>query len=431
MGFFMAPWKRTLYAVWAAQLLAMSGFWMVMPFLAERIRVLDGVSVGKAAELMGWASFTAGICMACFSPIWGVLSDRYGRKAMSLRAMLGGALVVTLMGIAPNATSIIICRALQGALTGSIAASVGLVASVTPARHAGYALGMVHGAVYSGVFIGPLLGGVVCDRFSFQTSCTFAAVLLILAALFMLLGAQENFIPIPARHRKTRGSYKTLLGIGSFRAALLVLFFINLGACAVIPVFQFFVKELAGNIQSSGQFSQKIYALAQFLVQADSNGLVAPGKVLNTLTGVIFGCTGIASAIGAIILGRFSDKVGHRRILIICAVISAIITVPHIFIFSIGQLFLLRLVYGFIAAGMVPSANALIRRSVKQEQVGKAFGLSSSIGALGWAFGPLIGGYLATNSLRTPFWLTAAMFAVLSIYAFIFLRSRRSAQPGS
>lgn len=395
---------------------------MVMPFLAERIRVLDGVSVGRAAELMGWASFAAGMGLACFSPVWGALADRYGRKSMSLRAMLGGALVVTLMGIAPNATSIIICRILQGALTGSVTAAVALVASITPARHAGYAIGMVHGAVYSGVFVGPLLGGVICDRFSFQTSCTFAAVILIIAALLMLLGARENFTPIPAHQRKTRGSYRALLGISGFRTTLLVLFFVHFGACAVIPVFQFFVKELAGNIQSSGPLSQKIYALAQFLVQPDVGGLIAPGKVLNTLTGVIFGFTGIASAIGAIVLGRFSDNWGHRRLLIICAVISALVTVPHIFARSIGQLFLLRLAYGFIAAGMVPSVTALIRRSVKQEQVGKAFGLSTSIGSLGSAVGPLAGGYLAANSLRTPFWLTAAMFAALSIYAFIFLR---------
>ena len=418
----MAAWKRTLYSVWAAQLLALSGFWMVMPFLADRIRVLDGVPVARAAQLMGWASFSAGMGMVCFSPLWGSLADRYGRKAMSIRAMLGGALVVTLMGIAPNAAFIIVCRALQGALTGSVAAAIALVASVTPARHAGYALGMIHGAAFSGVFVGPLLGGVVCDRFSFQTSCALAAVFLIVAALLILLGAQEDFTPIPKPHRKTRGSYKAILASRGFRTAVIILLILNLGACAVIPVFQFFVEELAGNIRHSGALSHKLYATAQFLVQTGTDGLIPPRKLLNTLTGTIFGFTGIASAIGAIVLGRLSDKWGHRRLLIICALLSGLVTIPHVFARSLGQLFLLRLAYGFVVAGIVPGTNAIIRRTVKQEQVGKAFGLSTSVSSLGWAFGPLVGGYLATNSLRAPFWFTAITFALLSVYAIAFLR---------
>ena len=420
----VAPWRRTLYATWIAQILAMSGFWMVMPFLAVRIRELSGTDVSTATTLTGWAGFAAGMAMTGFAPVWGALADRYGRKAMILRAMLAGAVVMTLMGFMKTVGGIIFCRALQGMLTGSITASVTLVSSVTPTRHSGYALGMIHGAVYSGIFIGPLLGGVVCDRFSFQTSCIVAGGILTVATLLVLFGAREEFKPIPKHERGERDSYKALIGTKGFFAAILAIFIINFGVCVTIPVFQFFVEDLAGNIQSSGVLSQKLYSAAEYFVRADTSGHVAPGRVINTLTGTVFGFAGIASAGAAILLGRFGDRWGHWKILTLCAILAGLITIPHIFATSIGELFLLRLGYGFVSAGIVPSANAIIRRVVRQEHVGRAYGLSTSVGALGWALGPLTGGYVGKHSLRSPFLITAIMLLAVGLYVALFLRPR-------
>ena len=70
--------------------------------------------------------------MAIFSPIWGGLADRYGRKLMVERAMFGGAVLMGAMGFVQNVQQLVILLTLQGCLTGTIAAATTLVASSIP-----------------------------------------------------------------------------------------------------------------------------------------------------------------------------------------------------------------------------------------------------------------------------------------------------------
>ena len=119
----MGPsWKKTFYALCIAQFIAMLGFSFVMPFLSFYIKHLP-VPVPEGPEADKWAGIiimAGGLPMVVCGPIWGLLADRYGRKPMVLRAMLGGAIVIALMGCAQNVTHLLILRILQGILTGTI-----------------------------------------------------------------------------------------------------------------------------------------------------------------------------------------------------------------------------------------------------------------------------------------------------------------------
>src|SRR5690554_1559065 len=87
-------WRRTLWAVWFAQLLAAVGFSFVMPFLPFFVRDLGVADDRMVGAWSGVAMFAAGLSLTIFQPIWGSLADRYGRKLMLQRAMFGGAIMI-------------------------------------------------------------------------------------------------------------------------------------------------------------------------------------------------------------------------------------------------------------------------------------------------------------------------------------------------
>jgi DHA1 family multidrug resistance protein-like MFS transporter len=324
--------------------------------------------------------------MTVFAPIWGILADRYGRKLMVLRSMFGGAVVLALMAFARNVSDLLVLRLLQGALTGTVTASVALVASVAPVNRSGYALGMMQAAVFGGASIGPLLGGAMADKLGFRPPFFVAAAVLLIGGLLVRFGVQEQVGSQPVVRERKRGSFAEVIGATGFIVATFALFQIQFANTAVSPVFVLFVEKLNGT----------------------------PLGVA-TITGGIMSVAGIAAAFSAGMFGRFGDAWGHKRLLVVSTLFAGLITLPQAFARDVGQLFVLRVLLGLAAAGIMPSANAIIRSITVEENVGTAFGLVSSASCLGTALGPLAGGYLAASmGLPAPFVLTGMVLVLTS-----------------
>src|SRR5690625_768113 len=96
-------WQRMLWILALAQLLSSVGFSMIFPFLPNYVTSLGAVSGISIAFWTGAVFSAQAITMSIASPLWGAVADRFGRKPMLVRALIGGALVVTLMGFVSNA----------------------------------------------------------------------------------------------------------------------------------------------------------------------------------------------------------------------------------------------------------------------------------------------------------------------------------------
>ena len=134
----MREWRRNLTAMWIAQTLSIIGFSFTSPFLPLFLRELG---LRDQNEIVWWAGLmnaASALVMAVTAPLWGALADRYGRKPMVLRSMFGGAIIIGLMAIAPNVQTLFALRLIQGALTGTVTASIALVASITPRENRRY-----------------------------------------------------------------------------------------------------------------------------------------------------------------------------------------------------------------------------------------------------------------------------------------------------
>ena len=163
--------------MFSAQLLSAVGFSTIFPFLPNYVEHL-GSARGAPLLLMVTLVFSGqAVAMAVASPVWGALSDRWGRKPMVERALYGGAVLILLMGFARSAEELVVLRILQGMVTGVVSAGTTLVASVAPRERLGYAMGVMQTGLWAGVSVGPVLGGFLEYLFGYRIAFVLTAVL--------------------------------------------------------------------------------------------------------------------------------------------------------------------------------------------------------------------------------------------------------------
>jgi DHA1 family multidrug resistance protein-like MFS transporter len=397
-------WERTLWAAWVAQLISITAFALVMPFMPFYIRDL-GVK-GEAAVSM-WSGITitaSGLMLALFSPVWGTLADRYGRKLMVERAMFGGAIILLIMGSVRNVYQLVLLRGLQGVFTGTMTASNTLVSSVVPRDKMAFSLGLMYTAVLTGNCVGPWVGGVIADHWGYRTPFYFSSALLLIGGLVVLWMVRENFVPLPPGAPRRTGLRKTF-GFKGLAALLGVFFFMSFSTSFVGPIFPLFVEKLAVGLPPA------------------------------TISGMLMGITGVAAGISAIIVGRISDRIGHRRLLVASTLASGILSIPQAAVTHLWQLFGLRVLGGFATGGTSPTMNAIVGSSVPPEITGRAYGFCASANSFGFALGPLAGATLSAHmGLRWPFAVMGVLLILCAGFVQVFLRPKPyvpAGMPGS
>ena len=392
-------WKSTFVFSFLAQILGILGFSFATPFLPFFIGELGVDDPGRRALWAGIALSSAGLTFALFAPVWGALADRYGRKPMVCRAMFGGSVALLLMSFAKTLPQLVAFRFFQGMFSGTLAASIALVASVVPQHRSGVTLGMMQAAVFIGNGVGPFIGGLAADAFGYRASFRVGAVLTLLGGLLVLFGTREDFVPRTTKQRQGNPGFLAILLLPGFAISVIVMFGVRLSNSINNPSFPLIIESIVGKVPN-----------------------------LNSIAGGIIATAAIAAAVSSGLLGYVGDRIGRRPILIACCLGTSLACVGQFLAYSLGSLALARLLFGFTVAGMLPAANAMIHSIVDKQSIGKAYGLATSLSMLGTAAGPSIGGYLAmSQGLRVPFLVTASAQIALATMVFFCLRERRVA----
>jgi MFS family permease len=141
-------------------------------------------------------------------------------------------------------------------------------------------------------------------------------------------------------------------------------------------------------------------------------------RLLSTTTGALFAATGLAALIAAPWWGRRSNRLGHHRTLAIALLGSAATLFGQGLVTGVGQLLVLRLLYGCFVAGVLPPLLGFISVASPAERRGGLMGLSSSATMLGNLLGPLARGFVGGHfGLRAVFLGSAALMIVVTWYA--------------
>jgi MFS transporter, DHA1 family, multidrug resistance protein len=362
----------------------------IMPLFLPELGVTSDAGIAMWSGILnGSTSFVA----AFASPLWGRLADRHGRKPMLLRSSCAIAVFTAFMGMALNVWQFFAARALMGVFAGFSSTAMALVASQVPEQRLGYALGLLSTGQLVGSLVGPVIGGLLADitgSYRIPFYCTSAITLASMALVWR--GVRENFVRPDGRQRARSGIRGLALMIGA--AGILPLFFVlfmaQFSTRAVQPVVTLFVQEIVG-------------------MRPD----------LATLGGVAFSVTGLAGMIAVPLLGRHSDEIGYRRVLLICLAGATLTSLPQAFAYSYWSFTVERFAVGLFIGGILPTANALIGRMVSRSERGTIYGMTASATFLGNSLGPLTGGAIAASlGLRWVFLITAALLLANLVWVY-------------
>lgn len=397
-------WRRPLYIIFLAQVVTMIGFSSVFPFLPLYVKSLGSTTSLGVDALSGLVFSGQALTMMVASPMWGALADRWGRKLMVVRATFGGAVILAAMAFVHSAEQLVVLRMIQGVITGVVGAANALVASIVPRDRTGYAMGLMQVGMGIGIGVGPMIGGAVADAFGYDAAFFVTSAMLALSGVIVVMGVDEGFSarPVLKSQRPSLWSvWRRILCTRGIPAVYGLGFMNQLGRMIYVPILPLFVLTLLDN----------------------------PGQV-NSFAGLMIGLSSAATALFSVFLGRGGDRIGHRRILIVCAAGCALFFVLQSMASQSYHLLLMQVLTGIALGGVVPSISALLAQYTQAGQEGAVYGLDNSINSAARAIGPMVGVAISTLwGLRAVFRSTAILYLATAFVAVLFLPRMHTTLP--
>ncbi|CAG7646608.1 MFS transporter [Paenibacillus allorhizosphaerae] len=380
-------WKRNLFFLWIGTFLVSMAYSVSIPFMSIYLQE----DLGVTDHLEAWTGiiFSATfLASSLIAPFWGSIADKYGRKPMMLRAGICLSLAYFLYFVVQNPYELIAARILEGLLAGYIPSAIALVATNTPDKHVGYALGIISTASAAASVIGPLLGGVISHMIGPRDTFFVAGSMVFIAFLIALFWVKEpSFKKSEARRSSVISDLKVAASNRILMGALFVVFITSTATMLLEPLLTVYVLKL-GSSESSASLN----------------------------AGIIFSAVGIATLISAPFWGKYGSRIGYEKVLFIGLLGGGIGNLLQIAFHSLVGFGSLRFVYGLFFAAVFPALNAFIAQHTDPAFRSRAFGLNQSANQLGLLVGPLAGGFLATQlSIPVVFAITGSLLLFVAL----------------
>jgi DHA1 family tetracycline resistance protein-like MFS transporter len=390
---------RPLLIVFLTIFIDLVGFGIVIPlltFFAEEFHATP-VDIGLLVASYSMMQFV-------FSPIWGNLSDRYGRRPILFLTILGSSVGYLLIGIAGSLWMIYAGRILGGVMGGNLSTAQAYIADVTSRENRARGMGLFGMAFGLGFILGPALAGVL-SKFGMRVPFLFAAALSFINAilLYFILPESRIFKPHdPAVERKSRWS--ELGSVFENRRFTLV----TIEYFLLVTAFSFMTTAFA------------YYTMVKFRYGADGTGY------LLAYVGVL------AAVMQGLVFGRLASRFGESKLVIAGSLllVLSLVIVPFISEENGGLLVLLLGIAGFAVGNSIasPGLTSLASKTTDESQQGRSLGVLQSAASLARVIGPLATGVLLNNAvgevddvtiLRT-FWVAAVIMLVAFLTAVYF-----------
>ncbi len=391
-------WKRNLLFVWISQMLAMAGFGMCMPFIPIFMREVLHVEESSRGFFVSAFAF-AGLTSLCIgTAFWGMISDRFGRKLMLLRANYGAAILFPLLGFAPDVYSLIAIRFLCSFFSGTANPARTLLVSNTPEEKHGYVLGMLSTASTSGNMAGCFLGGILVEFTGYKFVFLCCGFLYVIGGLLTQFFVKEDFSVSRAK-KKVRKSLTSFRQIASPLVIGLMSLFLIMGMY--------------------GRITQPFAAMLVEMVNGHDNAAFWTGvtSLFTAAGGLISGC----------LFGWISEKFSHLKILLFAVGVTAVSTFFLPFTGNIYILIVVRFLAALLGGGLHPLLLMWLSRSTDAELKGTYFGWSSSIHQAGGLISSLLSGVVVLYGGVGGVYITSA-FLTLLMFPFIFYTLKKD--PG-
>ncbi|MFH1462459.1 MAG: MFS transporter [bacterium] len=353
--------RPSLFFIYLTIFMNIVGFGMIFPLLPTYAKHFQASDL-----LIGFLAASFALAQLLFSPIWGRLSDRFGRKPIIAMSLLGNTFSFLLFGFAPSLVWIFVARFLQGLFSAAaLPVAHAYVADITKDEERVKTMGRLGASLGLGFIFGPAIGGTLASVYfplpffiaSFVAMLNFVSVLLFLPESLSLksekLVLKEGLLNIP----------RILKGLRGNLAPFFVLAFI-------------WAFGLSNNQVAVPLFSMEKLGLS-----------------VGTI-GILFALMGLTGALTqGLFLTKFTSFFGERRSIIIGLAIMALALIIMPFSFAVPVLSIIMMAVAFGSSISRPTVNALLSRETK-EGYGTTMGIVTSFESFGRILGPILGGML-------------------------------------
>src|SRR5690606_17433690 len=153
--------NKALVVILAAVMLDAVGIGLIFPILPALLREVGHTS--DISMILGLMLALYSACQFLFSPILGVLSDRFGRRPVLLVSLAGAAIDYIVMAFAPELWLLVIGRAIAGVTSANMAVATAYITDISSEDERARRFGLFHAMFGIGFIIGPVLGGMLGD----------------------------------------------------------------------------------------------------------------------------------------------------------------------------------------------------------------------------------------------------------------------------
>ncbi len=381
-------WRRNLAVCLLGSFTTIVAMTLLLPFLpiyVEQLGVSDRAAIAQWSGVAYGATFFAAALVA---PLWGRLADRYGRKLMLIRASLGMAVAMSLIGMAHNVWELVGLRLFAGFAGGYASGSTILVATQTPKARSGWALGMLTSGIMAGNLVGPLIGGALPPLIGIRGTFWLAGGVIFLTFIATTVFIKEDKRPAPERKAAAEAGWSEIPDKRPVVAMLAMGLLLMVANMSIEPIITIYVGQL---------------------VEASRVTIVS---------GIAMSAAALGSILSASRLGQLADRSGHWRVMIGGLVVSALLLIPQAFVTTGWQLVALRFLMGLALGGLLPCVTSIIRHNVPDSIVGRVLGYSTSSQYAGQVVGPLLGGFVGGHiGMRAVFLGTSLLMGLGAVYA--------------
>ena len=393
------------------------GFGIVIPLLPRY-----GETLGASPAQLGALLASYSLLQFVFSPVWGRLSDRFGRKPILVLSLVGSVIGYTLFAAARTIPLLILARAFAGVMAANLSTAQAYIADVTPPEKRAKGMGIVGAAFGLGFSLGPFAGGALA---SLQGSAAFAP-----ARAWPFLGA------IFSNPQGLPGLFAALLSATALVLAIVLLPESLTGRAPARPK----ASRLRLIWEAVNRPNVGIVYILYFIY---TFGFTQMEVTLAQLIGHrfrldishsywLFAWVGFLGAIvqGGLI-GALTRRFGERALAAAGTLIVAISLGAMSFVPGIPSLMVCLALLAVGAGLSTPSLSSLVSRLTPPTQQGSALGIFQSISSIARIVGPVVAQLLYQEGahVHAPYLLATAAGTVgflLSLRLF----AKRDAEAG-
>ena len=407
--------KKPLLIVFLTVFIDLVGFGIVIPlspYLAKEYGA-DALQVGLLLTIYSLMQFL-------FSPFWGQLSVRVGRRPIILMSVFGAGLAHLLFGFAQSYLVLFIARLFAGLFGANISTAFAYVADVTDEANRSKGMGIVGAAFGLGFVFGPFLGAELghlgeqlgeAAPFGSSFAAIGAAVICFvntILAYFYLPESLPGKSAYAAQDKLTRSAKGLKQRLQGLVSAL------RRPALGRLMVVYFLATTAMAHMEA-----------ALFLYVKDDFGLSL------RQAGYGFAYVGILIAFTqGFLIRRLIPKFGDKKVLLAGLLMTAIGLAGIGFVDSVLQLGLVVTFLGLGSGLYGPSLNGLVSLLAGKSEQGAVMGTSQSFSALGRILGPVMGGVIYRDlGHEFPFWVAGGLCLLGLLLAFSVLASDALSKP--